>query len=1220
MRRTRTFAVRPPGVLPGGRPPLPAAGLRVPAALLAALAVVGAAAAPTGPQRGGGAAVRTVAAVADGPVRAARPGSADGEGGPVPAGPRVPVPPDDGAGVGAGTRTAPAARGRAAEAAAGSADSLDVSSSTRTIAPGVTLTRERTVDPAGFLDGYVLRADLDGPTRPRLLAPTVSGTSAPTALADGAGAAAAVNGDFFAIDTTNAPIGPEVRDGALLKAGAAPAPVAGVGQDGVGRIADLLLEGAATVGGVRHDLAGLNPGSVPADALALYTPDWGPGDRRFAVPAGADAVELEVRDGRVAAVHEGAGRTPVPDGAQVLLATGSTADALARTAPGTPAAVEYHARTSAPSPFSLALGAHLVLVRGGAVAPVDTSDAGNSALKPRTAMGWTADRRLVLYVADGSSSRSRGLTALQLAERMRALGAVDAVMLDGGGSSQLVARRPGGTGAEVVNAPSDGAQRVVPNAVGLVPPAGSGRLHGIDVRLRSDRLFPGLSRDVAASGYDEALGAAPLGAARWRTVPGGLARSDGAAVLRGARPGSGTLEARSGAVSAHVPLRVLGPLDRLEADVPALSLEPGDFRDVTVTGRDAEGFAAPVEPRDVHLEYDPAVASVAARPDGTLRVTGLPGGDGRGTVVTATVQGRVLRLPVTVGLADTPLDPLADASAWSAAGAKATASVSSVATGDRPGAAPGERGLRLAYDMTGQPTGTSAAYAVARQPLAVPAGAQRLALWVRGDGSGHWLRAQLRSQGTTNVPFTFSLAVDWTGWRRVEGPVPTGFTAPLTLERLYLVQTDPTRRTAGAVDLALLDARVGVRLDLPDRPDQPDPAVVEDADGLPAPGRWAWRFAVLSDTHVNADGGTGSYAYRHTARALDEIAAARPDLVLLSGDGVDQDRPADFALFQRLLTEHLPAGVPLYWAVGNHESGAVAGGTLEQFTASTGRPTRQSFDHAGTRFVLLDSTLGSLRLSDWSQLGWLRERLADAASDPAVDSVVVAVHHPVLDPTGTGASQLSDPSEGALLEQWLADFRRRTGKQVALVTGHAHTAHVRRADGLLEFNAPVVGKTPYGDAGHGGFAAWSLVTLDPEAARVTPDRPDPRGAGWFRAEVRPLLDRIGLAVPPQLSPGDSGQVSATAVDDGMGGRTVPLRYPATAAWSGAHLAVVADDRALAAALRRPGVVAVLDRRTLRLTAVRPGGTDVTVRSGSLTASARVEVGAGPAAARRASSG
>jgi hypothetical protein len=134
-----------------------------------------------------------------------------------------------------------------------------------------------------------------------------------------------------------------------------------------------------------------------------------------------------------------------------------------------------------------------------------------------------------------------------------------------------------------------------------------------------------------------------------------------------------------------------------------------------------------------------------------------------------------------------------------------------------------------------------------------------------------------------------------------------------------------------------------------------------------------------------------------------------------------------------------------------------------------------------------------------------------------------------------------------------------------------------------------------------------MVTMAPQDAQVTPDRPDAQGLGWFRADVRPLLDQVTLDAPTTLAAGASATVTATAIDEGMAGRVVPLRYPATVFWSGAHLVVAADDRSIAAALRRPGVVAVLDRRTLRLIAAHPGTTDLTVRTGTSSATTTLRV-------------
>jgi len=69
---------------------------------------------------------------------------------------------------------------------------------------------------------------------------------------------------------------------------------------------------------------------------------------------------------------------------------------------------------------------------------------------PRTAIGITDDNRLIAVVVDGRNSESSGMTINELTILMKALGCVDAMNLDGGGSSTMWVRNRG-----VVNHPSD---------------------------------------------------------------------------------------------------------------------------------------------------------------------------------------------------------------------------------------------------------------------------------------------------------------------------------------------------------------------------------------------------------------------------------------------------------------------------------------------------------------------------------------------------------------------------------------------------------------------------------------------------------------------------------------------------------------------------------------------------------------------------------------------
>lgn len=104
-------------------------------------------------------------------------------------------------------------------------------------------------------------------------------------------------------------------------------------------------------------------------------------------------------------------------------------------------------------PEVLEAGPHLV--RGGLV--VDHGPTQRKTRHPRTAMGVTADGTIVVVTADGRTALARGLSLEELGEVLSALGCVDAINLDGGGSTTLwaaaYAAATGGSG--IANHPCD---------------------------------------------------------------------------------------------------------------------------------------------------------------------------------------------------------------------------------------------------------------------------------------------------------------------------------------------------------------------------------------------------------------------------------------------------------------------------------------------------------------------------------------------------------------------------------------------------------------------------------------------------------------------------------------------------------------------------------------------------------------------------------------------
>lgn len=103
-------------------------------------------------------------------------------------------------------------------------------------------------------------------------------------------------------------------------------------------------------------------------------------------------------------------------------------------------------------------------VSGMAILVVDGVCTGfsDSTLAPRTAVGIRADGSLVFFMADGRQQpESCGMSYEELAQTMLALGSVNAMALDGGGSTTVLTQREATETLELRNKPSYGVERTV---------------------------------------------------------------------------------------------------------------------------------------------------------------------------------------------------------------------------------------------------------------------------------------------------------------------------------------------------------------------------------------------------------------------------------------------------------------------------------------------------------------------------------------------------------------------------------------------------------------------------------------------------------------------------------------------------------------------------------------------------------------------------------------
>ena len=157
------------------------------------------------------------------------------------------------------------------------------------------------------------------------------------------------------------------------------------------------------------------------------------------------------------------GGTPIPPGGAVLSARGTQAQRLAVEAvQGEMVTVRLVLRPEwRDVPEALGGGPELVRQRRPIFRPAEDFGTDLNRREPRTAVGQTADGRIVMVVVDGRRpGYSSGITNFELAQTMVRLGAVTASALDSGGSSTMAVE------GELLNRPSDRAgERYVSEAL-----------------------------------------------------------------------------------------------------------------------------------------------------------------------------------------------------------------------------------------------------------------------------------------------------------------------------------------------------------------------------------------------------------------------------------------------------------------------------------------------------------------------------------------------------------------------------------------------------------------------------------------------------------------------------------------------------------------------------------------------------------------------------------
>ncbi|MBR4720369.1 MAG: phosphodiester glycosidase family protein [Clostridia bacterium] len=272
-----------------------------------------------------------------------------------------------------------------------------------------------------------------------------------------------INASFFSF-ATGIPMGLAISDGKIITKDTEEYETIGINSDGSAFIAPLKITTMLKFDEIELEISHINKYNQDTTPIInLYTPDFDE-DNHNEIPSLTlilDEIEGDLSIGKTITatvcdkfIYTGA--VKIPDG-QFLLTLNENSDEelfnkLNSLEIGSE--VKITSYTDSDERFEnvkLAMGSvGETLIKNGVIA--DDFPQGTA---PRTAVGITENGEIIFYVIDGrQSGYSYGIKIETLAKRLKELGCVDAINLDGGGSTSLLGIYPGYYESEVINSPS----------------------------------------------------------------------------------------------------------------------------------------------------------------------------------------------------------------------------------------------------------------------------------------------------------------------------------------------------------------------------------------------------------------------------------------------------------------------------------------------------------------------------------------------------------------------------------------------------------------------------------------------------------------------------------------------------------------------------------------------------------------------------------------------
>ncbi|MGN0031170.1 MAG: phosphodiester glycosidase family protein [Candidatus Gastranaerophilaceae bacterium] len=289
----------------------------------------------------------------------------------------------------------------------------------------------------------------DYEVKPAIASKTLPNKRTIRTIAQNTNSVAAINGGFFK-PQTGVPLGTLMIDGKMVTGPIYDRVALGIFDDGydVGRV---MLDAKIVGNGETIKIDNINQPRMLSSYILLYTRDWG----AYAPASPQYGVQLRVEGDKITAAS--ANPLSIPENGYVLVGPKSQ---LGKLFGAEYVDISINTNPKWENVRHIISGGPYLVKNGDVFVDVEAQKLQSiGGRNPRSAIGYTKYNDLILVAVDGREGSSVGLTLYELAALMQSLGCVNAINLDGGGSTVMFVN------GQIVNRPQQAGGIALSNAV-----------------------------------------------------------------------------------------------------------------------------------------------------------------------------------------------------------------------------------------------------------------------------------------------------------------------------------------------------------------------------------------------------------------------------------------------------------------------------------------------------------------------------------------------------------------------------------------------------------------------------------------------------------------------------------------------------------------------------------------------------------------------------------